>query len=200
MEKALEIEKELSLLVVRSPSGEIVTYAPAENHHQHRILVWSVLPARIEPKLSTLAAEMGRAIAEKMRVEGLLVVEFFLVDGELLVNELAPRPHNSYHATEVGCRTSQFEQHSRAVCDLPLGSPEILRPAAIMNLLGDLWSKGTPRFDEALKLPGIRLHLYGKRGARPGRKMGHLSAIGSSPENAIELLEQAFRVLQPPSP
>jgi len=108
------------------------------------------------------------------------------VGGELLVNELAPRPHNSYHASFVGAATSQFEQQVRAACDLPLGSVEIVRPAAIANLLGDLWiGNDPPPFDRALAIPGVRVHLYGKAGARPGRKMGHLSATGLTPEDAV---------------
>jgi 5-(carboxyamino)imidazole ribonucleotide synthase len=126
-------------------------------------------------------------IAEALEVEGLLAVECFVTaDGRLLVNELAPRPHNSYHGSEVACVTSQFEQMVRAVCDLPLGSVEVVRPAAIVNLLGDLWrGDAAPAFDAALEVPGVRLHLYGKRAARPGRKMGHLSATGRTPEEAL---------------
>jgi 5-(carboxyamino)imidazole ribonucleotide synthase len=107
------------------------------------------------------------------------------------VNELAPRPHNSYHETEVACATSQFEQIVRAVCDLPLGDPTVLRPGAIFNLFGELWENGAPPFESALSKPGVRLHLYGKRGARAGRKMGHLSAVGSSPEDALDRVRAA---------
>jgi 5-(carboxyamino)imidazole ribonucleotide synthase len=143
---------------------------------------------------------MASRIAEALKIEGLLVVELFLTgEGELLVNELAPRPHNSFHATEVACLTSQFEQHVRAVCDLPLGSTEVTRPAAIANLLGDLWVGGvTPKFDRALALPGVRLHLYGKRVARPGRKMGHLSAVGPTPDDAVKLVLEAKKRLTAP--
>jgi 5-(carboxyamino)imidazole ribonucleotide synthase len=126
-------------------------------------------------------------------VEGLLVAEFFLTHaGELFVNELAPRPHNTFHSTEVACATSQFEQHTRSVCDLPLGSTELIRPAAIINLLGDLWvDDAVPQFDRALEIPGVQVHLYGKRIARPGRKMGHLSAIGATPEEALQKVQEA---------
>jgi 5-(carboxyamino)imidazole ribonucleotide synthase len=135
----------------------------------------------IDPAVSTRAIELARGLAEAIAIEGVLVVELFLLSsGEVLVNELAPRPHNTFHATEIACLTSQFEQLTRAVCDLPLGSTEVVRPAAIMNLLGELWlGAEPPRFDAALSLPGVRLHLYGKRGAKVGRKMGHLSASGS---------------------
>src|SRR6185369_13539093 len=130
----------------------------------------------------------ARGIADAIGLEGILAVEMFLLgDGTLLVNELAPRPHNSFHETEVGCSTSQFEQLVRAICDLPLGDPAVLRPAAIVNLFGDLWMDGrAPDFGAALARPGVRVHLYGKRGARPGRKMGHISAIADTPENALD--------------
>ncbi|HLL54638.1 MAG TPA: 5-(carboxyamino)imidazole ribonucleotide synthase [Myxococcaceae bacterium] len=200
VEQALELEAELSVLVARSPSGETAVYPPALNHHEHRILAWSALPGHLPPDVSTKAVELSRDIANKLDVEGLLVVELFLTrGGDLYVNELAPRPHNSFHATEVACLTSQFEQAVRAVCDLPLGSTDVVRPAAIANLLGDLWlGDRPPAFDKALALPGVRLHLYGKRVARPGRKMGHLSAVGSSPEDAVaRVMEAASRLTRP---
>ncbi len=200
VEKALSLQCEISVLVARRPSGEMAVYPPALNHHEQRILVWSVLPAPIPKRLIEQAQQIGRSIADKMKIEGLLVVEMFITtDGQLLVNELAPRPHNSFHSTEVGCTTSQFEQAVRAVCDLPLGATDLLKPAAIVNLLGDLWSKEgravTPAFAHALAIPGIRLHLYGKREARPGRKMGHLSATAASPEEAREKVLAAFAKL-----
>ncbi|MFY0530087.1 ATP-grasp domain-containing protein [Archangium gephyra] len=136
-------------------------------------------------------------MATALEVEGLLVVELFLLkDGRLLVNELAPRPHNSFHATEVACLTSQFEQAVRAVCNLPLGSVEVVRHAAIVNLLGDLWlHEGGPKFESVLAMPGVRLHLYGKREARKGRKMGHLSAVGTTPEEALARIKAARQAL-----
>jgi 5-(carboxyamino)imidazole ribonucleotide synthase len=139
------------------------------------------------------AAEIGRGIATALDLEGLLAIEFFLTEkGEILVNELAPRPHNSFHATERGCVTSQFEQLTRAVCDVPLGDVSLLRPAAIVNVFGDLWSDNrTPDFSPALDVPGVRLHLYGKPGPRPGRKMGHLSAIGGSALDALDCARDA---------
>jgi 5-(carboxyamino)imidazole ribonucleotide synthase len=128
---------------------------------------------------------------------GLLATELFvLADGTLLVNELAPRPHNSYHHTERACPTSQFEQLVRAVCGLPLGDTRVVRPTAIHNLLGDLWEHGEPDWEAALALPGVRVHLYGKRSARPGRKMGHLSACADAPADALALVQQAFERLQ----
>ena len=125
-------------------------------------------------------------------------MEMFLTkSGELLVNELAPRPHNSYHASERACATSQFEQAIRAVCNMPLGQVDIIQPAAIANLLGELWAEGRPSFERALALPGVGLHLYEKQSARRGRKMGHLSAIGQTPEQAVERVKEALRALSP---
>ena len=197
VEAALELESELSVLVARSPRGETVVYPPAYNHHEERILAWSLLPGPVPPQVAAKAQEIARDMANTLQVEGLLVVEMFLLkDGRLLVNELAPRPHNSFHATEVACLTSQFEQAVRAVCNLPLGSVEVVRPAAIVNLLGDLWLReGGPRFEQVLAMQGVRLHLYGKRDARKGRKMGHLSAVGSTPEEALARVKAASQAL-----
>ncbi len=195
VEKALPIDAELSVLVARSPSGEVAVYDPAKNHHENRILAWSVIPAPIAPEMAKRARTIGEEIARALRVEGLLVVELFVLGDDLLVNELAPRPHNSFHSTQIACSVSQFEQHARAVCDLPLGATATLRPAAIVNLLGDLWEPVPPKFSEALALPGVRLHLYGKREARPGRKMGHLSATAPTPAEAVAVANDAYRRL-----
>ncbi len=197
VEQALALRQELSVLVARRPSGESRAYPPALNHHVRGILEWSVLPGPFSAQLSRAAEETTTAIAEALGVEGLLVAEFFCTeDGQLLVNELAPRPHNTFHTTEVACATSQFEQVTRAVCDLPLGSTEVLAPAAIVNLLGELWlMPEPPHFDAALSLTGVSVHLYGKRVARPGRKMGHLSAIAASPEEALRKVQEARRRL-----
>jgi len=193
VEKGLELDSELSVLVARRPSGDARTYAPALNHHVKGILEWSVLPGPLPHAVANQAESIARDIAAALGVEGLLVAEFFLTRaGELYVNELAPRPHNPFHSTEVACATSQFEQHTRSVCDLPLGSTELIRPAAIINLLGDLWvDDAVPPFDRALEIPGVQVHLYGKRIARPGRKMGHLSAIGATPEEALQKVQEA---------
>ena len=198
VERALDIEAELSVMVARRPDGQTTTYPPAVNHHEQRILDWSVIPGSLSPTVTANAVELGRSIAESLGVEGLLAVELFLIDGDrLLVNELAPRPHNTFHATEAACLTSQFEQAVRAVCNLPLGSVEVARPAAIVNLLGDLWADGAaPAFEAALQLEGVRLHLYGKRVARPGRKMGHLSAVGATPEEATRRALEARTLLR----
>ncbi|MGQ0506360.1 MAG: 5-(carboxyamino)imidazole ribonucleotide synthase [Myxococcaceae bacterium] len=199
VEQALSLKAELSVLVARRPSGEKTAYPPALNHHEQRILETSQLPAPLPAPLLTRATELCLDLAEKLQVEGVLVVELFLLDDDrLVVNELAPRPHNTFHATEVACVTSQFEQLVRAVCDLPLGTCAPMKPAAIINLLGDLWmGRKTIPFDAALAVPCTRLHLYGKDVARPGRKMGHLSAVGETPEEALARVKEAKRRLSP---
>jgi len=191
-ERLLDLDSELSVMVARRPSGAVAVYPPAFNVHERQILAWSVLPAPLPPRIVQQAEEIARGIAESFQLEGILAVEMFILrDETLLVNELAPRPHNSFHETEVACSTSQFEQLVRAACDLPLGDTRALRPGAIFNLFGELWTNGPPRFEAALSQPGVRLHLYGKRGARPGRKMGHLSAIGDTSEDALARVRAA---------
>ena len=200
-EKAIDLDKEISVMVARSPSGETKSFASALNHHENQILAWSVLPSSVEPALESKAQAIACAIADSMELEGLLAVEMFVTtSGELLVNELAPRPHNSYHASERACVTSQFEQAVRAVCNLPLGDTSVIQPAAIANLLGDLWlgENGQPRvphFDKALAVSGVRLHLYEKHTPRRGRKMGHLSAVGSTPDEAVKRVLEAKKLL-----
>ena len=197
VEKAIELEREISVMVARSPSGEVKVYPAAWNHHENQILDWSVIPAAISPELEATARKIAAEIADTFQLEGLLAVEMFVTrpegdkPGQLLINELAPRPHNSYHQSERACVTSQFEQAIRAVCDLPLGDVDVVQPAAIANLLGDEWLNpdGSPRqpaFDKALAVPGVRLHLYEKLKPRKGRKMGHLSAVGATAEEAVE--------------
>jgi 5-(carboxyamino)imidazole ribonucleotide synthase len=199
-EKAIDLEREISVLVARAPNGEVKVYPPAWNHHEDQILAWSVMPAPIPLEMEMEARGIAEAIADTFQLEGVLAVEMFCTaDGKVLVNELAPRPHNSYHASVRACVTGQFEQLVRAVCDLPLGGVEIVQPAAIANLLGDLWLKDgqtiEPRFDAALAVPGVRLHLYEKHKPRKGRKMGHLSAVGATAEEAVELVTRAKSLL-----
>jgi 5-(carboxyamino)imidazole ribonucleotide synthase len=201
VEKAVELKREISVLVARAPNGEVKVYPPAWNHHENQILAWSVIPAPVSTAMETEAREIAEAIADTFQLEGVLAVEMFCTtDGRLLVNELAPRPHNSYHASVRACVTGQFEQLVRAVCDLPLGSVDVVRPTAIANLLGDLWlnadgSAREPKFDKALEVPGVRLHLYEKHKPRKGRKMGHLSAVGTTPEEAVALVQRAEALL-----
>jgi 5-(carboxyamino)imidazole ribonucleotide synthase len=192
-ERGLDLALELSVLVARRPSGDVVVYPPAVNHHERQVLAWSTLPGALPPTVAAEAQDLARTIAEAAQLEGILAVELFLLQsGRLLVNELAPRPHNSYHASELACPTSQFEQLVRAVCNLPLGAVEPARPAAIVNLFGDLWLDGAPPdFARALTVPTSRLFLYGKRGAKPGRKMGHVAALGRTPDEALDRAREA---------
>lgn len=191
-EQFLELELELSVLVARREDGAMATYAPAINHHEQGVLDWSVWPGDLPGEVVRRSREIAEGIAERMGIVGLIAIEMFLTrDGRVLVNELAPRPHNSYHHSERAASTSQFEQFVRAVCGLPLGSVEPLRPGAIANLLGDLWEGGAPDIAEALTVPDVRLHLYGKVSARPGRKMGHLSAVGETLDDAREKVLRA---------
>jgi 5-(carboxyamino)imidazole ribonucleotide synthase len=179
------------------------SYPAARNHHERQILAWSVLPAGIPAELEERAQALARGIVAGLGVEGVLCVEMFVTrDGQLLVNELAPRPHNSYHESERACATSQFEQLVRTTCNLPLGDTEILTPAAIVNLLGEVWldaakfnASGKPDFAAALAVPGVRLHLYEKHTARVGRKMGHLSATGVTADEALGRVLEAYRRL-----
>ncbi len=200
-EKAVDLEREISVLVARAPNGEVKVYPPALNHHEEQILAWSVIPAPIPAEMEQGAREIAAAIADTFQLEGILAVEMFCTkDGELLVNELAPRPHNSYHASERACVTSQFEQLVRAVCDLPLGGVEVVQPTAIVNLLGEVWlesdgSAKVPDFDAALAVPGVRLHLYEKHRPRKGRKMGHLSAVGATADEAVDMVLRAKTLL-----
>ncbi len=196
-EQSLSLALELSVLVARRPSGETKVYPIAINHHERQVLAWSITPGELANGVATRADEFARHIADALSLEGILAIEMFLLtDGRLLVNELAPRPHNSFHATELACPTSQFEQLVRAVCDLPLGDVAPVRPAAIVNLFGDLWADGrVPRFDASLAVPGTRLFLYGKSGARADRKMGHIAALGASPDEALQRAQRALAAL-----
>jgi 5-(carboxyamino)imidazole ribonucleotide synthase len=196
VEKSIDLDREISVMVARSPRGETKSFPSATNHHEQQILSWSVIPSLISSELEARAQKLACEIADSFTLEGLLAVEMFVTtDGELLVNELAPRPHNSYHASERACVTSQFEQLVRAVCDLPLGDVAVVQPAAIANLLGDLWLDHPPHFDRALAVPGVRVHLYEKHQPRKGRKMGHLSAVGATPEEAVERVLEAQALL-----
>lgn len=192
LEAVVDFEAELSIVGVRSDAGDCVFYAPSANAHVGGILDVSSAPVPFAVSVVREATEIARGILEALNVTGVLCVEFFLArDHKLLVNELAPRPHNSGHLTIDACVTSQFEQQLRAVCGLPLGGTEMLRPAAMANLLGDVWQKGEPDWVSALALPEVKLHLYGKIEPRPGRKMGHLAATAATAAQAEQLVRAA---------
>ncbi len=194
VEQFLSLDFELSVLVARRADGVSAVYPPAVNYHVDGVLDWSVFPGPIPKPVADHAQQIGHAIAETMGIVGLVACELFVTtDGRLLINELAPRPHNTYHHSERGASTSQFEQLVRAVCGLPLGDVRPIAPAAIANLLGDLWEGITPDVPGALSVPDVRLHLYGKTSARPGRKMGHLSAVADSTDAALEKVLEGRR-------
>jgi 5-(carboxyamino)imidazole ribonucleotide synthase len=197
-EQALDLDYEISVMAARNPAGEVRSFPAARNHHENQILAWSVLPAGVSAEFEARAEALAAAIIARLGLEGLLCVEMFVTkQGELLVNELAPRPHNSYHQSERGCVTSQFEQLVRTTCNLPLGDTSLITPCAILNLLGEVWlgESGEPDFAAALAVPGVRLHLYEKHQPRVGRKMGHLSSVGATADEALERVLEAKRRL-----
>jgi len=203
LEAWVDFECELSVVAARSLDGAFAWFGPVENVHTRGILDTSVSPARIGERTAREAVDVARGIMEKLDVVGVVCTELFLTrDGRLLVNELAPRPHNSGHFSFDACLTSQFEQQLRAVCGLPLGSTEQFRPAAMANLFGDLWQQREPDWAGACALPQVKLHLYGKLTPRPGRKMGHVTALAATADEALSLALEARRRLSisQPSP
>jgi 5-(carboxyamino)imidazole ribonucleotide synthase len=197
LEAFIDLDREISVVGARGVDGETAFYEPFENLHHDHILDVSIAPSGVPRPIAQHAIEITRAVLEAFDYVGVLCVEFFVGrDGRLLINEMAPRAHNSGHLTIDAARTSQFEQQVRAVCGLPLGSPALLQPAAMANLLGDLWLNGEPDWAAALRLPDIKLHLYGKSTARPGRKMGHLTALAPTAETARERVVAARSALK----
>ena len=188
LERLLLLELELSVVVARSFDGSVVTWPVAENQHAHGILDVSIVPARVSATLLEQARGAAVTVASRLDYRGVLCVEFFLLrDGRLLANEIAPRPHNSGHYTIDACVTSQFEQQARVLCGLPLGATDLHGPAVMVNLLGDLWANGEPPWQQVLRHPRAKLHLYGKAEARPGRKMGHYTVLGDNVQAALGL-------------
>ena len=196
LEALVPFDKEISVICARTINGQTSCFEPGENVHVRGILDITSVPADISPRLRLAAIELATAITESLDVVGLLAVEMFVVRENLLINELAPRPHNSGHFSFDACATSQFEQQLRAVCGLPLGDATLFSPAAMANLLGDLWRDGEPDWSRALRAdPRIKLHLYGKHTALPGRKMGHLTAIAPWAAEARRIAMQARSAL-----
>jgi 5-(carboxyamino)imidazole ribonucleotide synthase len=197
LEAFIDFERELSVVAMRGSDGEFAHYGVMENQHRRSILDVSIAPARVSAKIAQEAVEIARTVLEKLDVVGVLCTEFFLTrDGQLLINELAPRPHNSGHLTVDANVTSQFEQQLRAVCGLPLGSTASHRPAVMVNLLGDLWADAEPDWPAACAFPAVKLHLYGKLEPRAGRKMGHMTALGTNVDEALRLATGARDALQ----
>ena len=187
VERVVDFSHELSVVAARGLDGAFAHFGAIENTHRNHVLDLSVSPARIPAPVAEEAVHITRAIMDQLEYVGVLCVEYFLTrNSQLLVNEIAPRPHNSGHLTFDACLTSQFEQQVRSVCGLPLGSTVQLRPAAMVNLLGDLWLGGEPDWSSALAIPDVKLHLYGKPDPRIGRKMGHITALADTVDEAVE--------------
>ena len=187
IEQFVDFACEVSAVVARSPNAAVRVFPIAENIHTNHILDFSIVPARVAPAVTAAAEKLARLIAEKINLVGVMGVEFFVTKaGEVLVNELAPRTHNSGHWTLDACMTSQFEQQVRAICGLPLGAVTLLSPVVMVNILGDAWAKGEPKWDVLLAQPNVRLHLYGKAEPRSGRKMGHFTVTARDADMALE--------------
>jgi 5-(carboxyamino)imidazole ribonucleotide synthase len=196
LEERLALETELSVVLARGDDGAIATFPVGENRHRNGILETTVVPARVPRRTADEALATARRVAGALEYVGVLGVEMFVANGgRIYVNEIAPRPHNSGHYTLDACSTDQFEQQLRALCGLPLAEPRLLTPVAMVNLLGDLWQAGPPRWEEVFRRPGVRLHLYGKVEPRPGRKMGHLNCLADDPDRALALALEARNAL-----
>jgi 5-(carboxyamino)imidazole ribonucleotide synthase len=190
LEGFVKLEREVSVVLARSDAGECALFPIAENRHENGILDVSIVPARVPDRLAQEARDIAHAVAEKLGYVGVMAVEFFVADGQLMINEIAPRPHNSGHYTLDACVTDQFEQQVRVLCGLPLGDTRLLSPVAMVNILGDRWHDGGPHWDALLAHPAIKLHLYGKEAARPGRKMGHFNVLDADLSAALALAER----------
>jgi 5-(carboxyamino)imidazole ribonucleotide synthase len=196
LERRVELEREVSVVLARGGQGEALCFPLAENEHRGGILDVSIVPARVSERIASQARAMALSLAERLDYRGVMAVEFFLTrDGDLLVNEIAPRPHNSGHYTIDACATSQFEQQLRALCGLPLGDVRLLSPVVMVNLLGDLWAEREPHWDRIFSADGAQLHLYGKREPRPGRKMGHFCVLDCDADRALQRARDTFAAL-----
>lgn len=205
LEAFVDYRMEISVLLARGLDGKTSFFPVAENVHRDGILHTTRVPARVDETEAAVARQLAARIAEGLAYVGVLAIEFFLTrDGGLLVNEVAPRPHNSGHFTFGACATSQFEQHLRAISGMPLGDPSLLRPCVMLNLMGDLWDAGEPDWTTVFAHPSASLHLYGKSQARPGRKMAHVLFTdrkpGSAARDAESVFEDLWRASRSPNP
>lgn len=197
LEQRINLEREVSVVLARSETGSITNFPVAENVHVNGILHTTTVPSAISPELSQQAIQMANKIAEGLGYVGTMAVEFFVsVEGDIIANEIAPRPHNSGHYTLNACHTSQFEQQVRMLCGLPSGNCDLQTPVVMVNILGDVWGNNEPHWDKLLTAPDIKLHLYGKQSARPGRKMGHFNVLAADTDSAMQQAENAFAALQ----
>ncbi len=197
LEQRVELEREISVILARSVDGDVRCFPVAENEHRNGILHQSIVPARIDAALAAAAQAAATRMADKLDFVGVMAVEFFITrQGELLVNEMAPRTHNSGHYTLDACVTSQFEQQVRMVCELPFGATDLLSPVVMVNMLGDLWHDAQPNWLALLQSANTKLHLYGKHEARPGRKMGHYCTLAPQLDDALAEARHIFQQLQ----
>ena len=197
LEKKLPLKSEISVVLARGCDGATVSFPVVENQHVGGILDISIAPARISNRVAEQASAAAKNLVQILEYQGVLCVEFFVLEGDqLVINEIAPRPHNSGHYTIDACITSQFEQQLRALCGLPLGNAALHHPAVMVNLLGDLWQKSEPDWTQVLEEPLAKLHLYGKKEARPGRKMGHFSVLGATVDEALASANQIRQHLE----
>lgn len=197
LEEMLDFQTEVSVVLARSVSGAIATYQTGENIHVNGILDTTIVPARVTADISERAQSIAKRIAEELNYHGVLAVEMFVMrDGRVLVNEIAPRPHNSGHYTLDACVTDQFEQQVRTLCGLEPGDTRLLSPVVMINMLGDVWGNSQPQWEKLFHHPQIKLHLYGKTEARPGRKMGHFNVLAENTKDALFIAREVFDQLK----
>ena len=197
LEQRINLEREVSTVLARGQSGDITNFPVAENVHINGILHSTTVPSSVPVQYAQTAIQMADKIAEGLGYVGIMAVEFFISqEGDVIANEIAPRPHNSGHFTLDACETSQFEQQVRMLCGLPSGNCELKSPVVMINILGDVWGSSVPHWDTLLSQPNNKLHLYGKKEARPGRKMGHFNVLATSIEQAATIAAQSFENLK----
>jgi 5-(carboxyamino)imidazole ribonucleotide synthase len=197
LEQRIKLEREISVVLARSESGSITNFPVAENVHINGILHSTTVPASVSSDQSQQAIQMANKIARGLGYIGTMAVEFFVSsDGDIIANEIAPRPHNSGHYTLDACRTSQFEQQVRMLCGLPSGDCDLVTPVVMINILGDVWGNSRPNWDKLLTEDNVKLHLYGKQEARVGRKMGHFNVLAADTDSALAQADRLFAALQ----
>lgn len=197
LEQKIQLEREISVVLARSETGSITNFPVAENAHVNGILHSTMVPASVSAEQAQSAIQKATEIARGLGYIGTMAVEFFVsTDGDIIANEIAPRPHNSGHYTLDACHTSQFEQQVRMLCGLPAGNCDLVRPVVMINILGDVWGNSEPKWDQLLAEPNVKLHLYGKKEARPGRKMGHFNVLAANTDDAMAQASRLFDAIQ----
>jgi 5-(carboxyamino)imidazole ribonucleotide synthase len=197
LEQKIQLEREISVVLARSETGSITNFPVAENAHVNGILHSTMVPASVSAEQAQSAIQKATEIARGLGYIGTMAVEFFVsTDGDIIANEIAPRPHNSGHYTLDACHTSQFEQQVRMLCGLPAGNCDLVSPVVMINILGDVWGNSEPKWDQLLAEPNVKLHLYGKKEARPGRKMGHFNVLAANTDDAMAQASRLFDAIQ----